>query len=246
VRVDTGNNTVSQYSVEELDLGVDIIREIGDTWEARAGIVYRSGESRLDLGDPVSGVGGSYEGAGAVFGLTCDSLDDLAFPRSGWLVRGNWFLPAESYQAGQDETVSVRIDHAMEVGRGGFVVGGELDTVTGNQSNVQSYFPLGGFMRLSGLHADEISGPTAVLGRAVYMHPLSPRALERKIFTWYGGVSAEVGNVFSNIDQVDWSALKPSGSLFLGVDTLFGPLYLGYGMTEGGNQNVFLVFGRQF
>jgi acyl-CoA synthetase (AMP-forming)/AMP-acid ligase II len=89
-------------------------------------------------------------------------------------------------------------------------------------------------LHLSGLHSGEISGPTAVLGRAVYTHPLSSSGLERRVFTWYAGTSAEIGNVFSDFNNINWGDLKPSGSLFLGVDTLFGPLYLGYGMTEGG------------
>lgn len=246
VPVDTGTGTVSQYTVDELDVGTDLIREIGDVWEARAGIVYRSGESRLDIGDPVPGAGGTFEGGGYTLGVTCDSLDDLSFPRQGWLFRANWFLPSDSFKEGQDETVAFHVDRAFELGRGALTLGGELDTVTANQASVQSFFPLGGFLRLSGLHADQISGPTAVLGRAIYTHPLTRSSLERKVFTWYVGASAEIGNVFPNFNQITWNDLKPSGSLFLGVETIFGPIYLGYGMTEGGNENVFLVMGRQF
>jgi NTE family protein len=240
------NGNDSQYSVEELDLGADFIREIGDIWEARAGVVWRSGVSSLDIGDPVPGIGGDFEGGGALFGVTCDSLDDLAFPRSGWLVRANWFVPAHSFNDGEDETIGLHFDHALPVGRGAITFGGELNTVAGNDGNVESFFPLGGFLRLSGHHTAEISGPTAVLARAVYTQPLSATGLERKIFTWYGGASVELGNVFSDFDAIEWAELKPSGSIFLGVDTLFGPLYLGYGATEGGNQNVFLVLGRLF
>jgi NTE family protein len=238
---------VSQFSVEEFDLGVDLLREIGDVWEARAGIVYRAGDSRLDIGDPVPGVGGNFEAGGVDLGVTCDSLDDLAFPSSGWLLRTDWFLPVEAFKADQDQIVRVRLDHALELGSGALTLGGEFsDVVGGDANNVESFYPLGGFLRLSGLQAQEISGPTAVLGRAVYTHPLSSIGLERKVFTWYGGASAELGNVFADIDQVTWDDLKPSGSLFVGVDTLFGPLYVGYGLTEGGHQNLFIVLGRQF
>jgi len=246
VRVDTGTGSVSQFDVEELDLGVSLAREIGDMWEARAGLTYRTGKSVLDVGEPVPGTGGGFDAGGAKFGLTGDSLDDLAFPRSGWLVRAEYFLPTGNFRDDEAETASLRVDHALEVGRGSMAVGGEFSTIVGKQGSVESFFPLGGFLRLSGLPVDDISGPTAVLGRAVYMHPLSRIGLERKIFTWYGGVSAELGNVFPAADEIVWEDLKPSGSLFLGVDTLLGPLYLGYGMTEGGRQNVFLVLGRLF
>jgi NTE family protein len=238
---------VSQFSVQELDLGLDLVREIGDVWEARAGIVYRGGESELDIGDPVPGTGGSFEAGGANFGLTCDSLDDLAFPSSGWLVRTDWFLPIEGFKQDQDEIVRARIDHAMQLGDGALTLGGEFgDVIDGEDASVESFQPLGGFLRLSGLQSEEISGPTAVLARAVYTHPLSAISLERKVFTWYGGASVELGNVFTDIDQITLNKMMPSGSLFVGVDTLFGPLYLGYGLTEGGHQNLFLVLGRQF
>ena len=246
VQVSQGNHTVAQYSVEEFDLGVDLVRELGDVWEARAGVVYRAGQSKLDIGDPSLAGTENFEGGGTVFGLTCDSLDDTAFPTSGSLMQAQWFLPLDSFKEGQDETVSVRVDHAISIGRGALTLGGEFDTVVGKRGSVESFFPLGGFLRLSGLHAKELSGPTAVLARGVYLWPFSPRALERKFFTWYGGVSFETGNVFDDVDQIQWRALLPSGALFLAVDTLIGPMYLGYGLTSGGSQSAFLAFGRQF
>lgn len=246
VRVETAGAAVAQFTVQEFDVGADLVREIGDSWEARAGVVYRNGTSRLEIGDPAANGGDNFEEGGGVFGVTCDSLDDLAFPRSGWLTRAQWFLPVDEFKSGQDETVRFAFDKALEAGRGALTLGGELSTVVGDANNVQSFFPLGGFLRLSGLTAEEISGPTAVLGRIVYTVPLTRRGLERKVFTWYGGASLETGNVFDEFDQVEWGALRPSGSLFLGVDTLLGPMYLGYGLTDGGDQSAFLVLGRQF
>ena len=105
---------------------------------------------------------------------------------------------------------------------------------------------MGGFLRLSGLASDEISGPTTALARAVWLHPFQPRGLKREVFTWYGGASLELGNIFPDLDLFDWHDLKLAGSAFLGVDTSLGPAYLGYGLTEGGETSVFLVFGRVF
>jgi len=246
VRVETGGSTVAQFKVREFDLGVDLAREIGDIWEVRAGVVYRSGESVLDIGDPTVNGGDDFEEGGGRFAVTCDSLDDLAFPRSGWLTRVEWFLPVDEFKEGQDETVRFRFDHAIEVGRGALTFGGEYSDVVGRANNVQSFFPLGGFLRLSGLTSEEISGPTAVLGHLVYTIPLTRSGLERKVFTWYAGASVETGNVFDEVEDVAWNDLLPSGSLFLGVDTLFGPMYLGYGLTDGGEQSAFLVFGRPY
>lgn len=246
LQVETAGNPTAQFTVQEFDLGVDLVREIGDVWEARAGVVYSTGKSKLDIGDPTANGGDSFEEGGGLFGVTCDSLDDLAFPRSGWLSRAEWFLPVNAFKEGQDETVRFRVDHAFEAGRGALDVGGELSTVVGTANNVQSFFPLGGFLRLSGLPSDGISGPTAALARVVYTLPLTQRGLERKVFSWYAGTSLEAGNVYADFEDVDWQDLRIGGSLFLGVDTLIGPLYFGYGLTDGGDHSAFLVIGRQF
>ena len=37
-----------------------------------------------------------------------------------------------------------------------------------------------------------------------------------------------------------------AGSLFLGVDTLLGPIYMGFGHAEGGENSVYLFLGRVF
>jgi NTE family protein len=126
------------------------------------------------------------------------------------------------------------------------VIGAELDSVLNDQASVQSFFPLGGFLRLSGLAADAISGPTAALARAIYLHPLQGRSLEPGVFTWYAGGSLEAGNVFDELGDVTLKELDPAGSLFLGVDTILGPSYLGAGLSDGGEASVFLVFGSVF
>ena len=246
VRVESGGSAVAQFSVSELEVGADLAREITDIWEARVGLVYRSGQSELDIGDPTVNGGDSFEEGGSVVAVTCDSLDNLSFPRTGWLTRVEWFYPVDDFKEGQDETFRFRFDKAIEAGRGALLVGGEYSDVVGDPNNVQSFFPLGGFLRLSGLTSEEISGPTAILGRIVYTVPLTRRGLERKIFTWYGGGSIEAGNVLDELNDLEWGDLLPSGSVFLGVDTLLGPMYLGYGLTDGGEQSAFLVFGRQF
>ena len=37
-----------------------------------------------------------------------------------------------------------------------------------------------------------------------------------------------------------------AGSVFLGVDTVLGPVYLSYGHAEQGNDRVYLFLGRLF
>jgi NTE family protein len=236
----------AEFSVRELDLGIDLLRVMGRSWEARAGYGHRSGRSELTFGDPVLNPTDSFSEGGFRTGVTCDSFDDTAFPADGSLLAAEWFLPANSHQVGNDEAVQFRLDHARRHGEDSLVIGAELDSVLNDQASVESFFPLGGFLRLSGLASEAISGPTAALARAVYLHPLQPRSLEPALFTWYTGASLEIGNVFNEWRDITLKDLQPAGSAFLGLDTFIGPAYLGVGLAEGGETSVFLVFGRVF
>jgi NTE family protein len=62
----------------------------------------------------------------------------------------------------------------------------------------------------------------------------------------YAGATLEYGNVFQDIDDVSFDDMLLGGNLFLGADTYLGPLYVGYGYTEGGSHAVFLVLGSLF
>ena len=239
--------TAAQYSVEETDLALDLVREFGKDWEVRAGYLYHTGNSQLEFGDPLLNPTDSFSESGFSTGVTCDNIDDTAFPADGSYLTANWFLPSHPSQVGHDEALGIRVDHALRCwGDDSLVLGAELDSVLNDQASVQSFFPLGGFLRLSGLPSDAVSGPTAALARTVYLHPLQVRSLKPGLLTWYAGASLELGNVFQEWRDITLEGLHPAGSLFLGVDTFIGPAYLGIGLIEGGQTSVFLVFGRVF
>jgi NTE family protein len=246
VLVDTGSGSTAQVSVEELDLGVDLAREIGNDWEARVGFGYTSGRSILDVGDPTQVDTDNFTEGGVRIGVTCDSLDDTAFPTSGSYLTAQWFVPIDSLGKANDEIARAHLDHAVPLGRDSVVLGAEFNTVIGDDANVQSFFPLGGFLRLSGIPSEGLSGPTAALTRAVYIHPFQSRGLQRKLLTWFGGTSLEFGNVFADLNDVELKEMRTAGSMFLGVDTFLGPAYVGFGFAEGGEQTAFLIFGRVF
>ncbi len=246
VQVDTGTGTITQFSAHELDLSLDLARVIEPNWEVRAGLLYRTGGSSLEEGDSTLPDTESFSEGGFRLGLTGDNLDDTAFPSDGSYLTAEWFLPAGNFATRQDETVVLHVDHAQRVGKGALVLGAEFDSVLGETDSVNSFFPLGGFLRLSGLEPQAISGPTVVLARAVYLHPLQERSLEPRVFTWYAGASLECGNAFAELDDLELTDLQEAGSMFLGIDTFLGPAYLGYGLAQGGEQSVFLYFGRVF
>jgi NTE family protein len=101
---------------------------------------------------------------------------------------------------------------------------------------------LGGFLRLSGTRNDSIQQPTVVLTRLVLAKRVGalPRALGG---TLRAGLSLEAGGGFDRKPDALGRALKQAGSVFLQVETRFGPLFLGAGATKNGEQTGYLFLG---
>jgi NTE family protein len=59
----------------------------------------------------------------------------------------------------------------------------------------------------------------------------------------YAGASIEAGNVWKRLDGTSAHGVITSGSLFVGIDSKVGPIYLGYGRSEGGRGTVYLYIG---
>jgi NTE family protein len=62
----------------------------------------------------------------------------------------------------------------------------------------------------------------------------------------YVGFSLEAGNVWDRRNDASFSSARKDGSLFLGLDTLLGPVYLGFGLEDGGGTASYLFLGRTF
>ncbi len=55
----------------------------------------------------------------------------------------------------------------------------------------------------------------------------------------------EPGNVWQSSDDLGDDLIETS-TLFLGAETLAGPLYLAYGVAEDGNDRFYLSIGKNF
>jgi NTE family protein len=62
----------------------------------------------------------------------------------------------------------------------------------------------------------------------------------------YAGGSLEAGNTFNEEDAFSVDALRSAGSIFLGADTVIGPVYLACGFTEGGRRRYYFSIGQSF
>jgi NTE family protein len=60
----------------------------------------------------------------------------------------------------------------------------------------------------------------------------------------YLGGSLEAGKVYGGATVLEFDRSVLGGSLFLGLDTSIGPLYLGAGRASGRNHSAYLYLGR--
>ena len=61
---------------------------------------------------------------------------------------------------------------------------------------------------------------------------------------FYIGGSVEAGNAWQSRSDMGFESALVNGSLFAGVDTFLGQLYLAAGFSEEGETNFYLFFGN--
>lgn len=84
------------------------------------------------------------------------------------------------------------------------------------------------------------------LGRLVYYYRLADGAPPLLSGVYIGG-SLEAGNVWQDVHKVDFAKLIFAGSVFIGLDTIIGPVYFAYGLAERSDGGQFyLHVGKRF
>jgi len=143
------------------------------------------------------------------------------------------------------EAAESEINFVRTFGRNTFQLGGTYQTTFKNDTQIQNFFPLGGFLRLSGLARGEISGPHAAVARLVYYRRVGETGGGLFDVPLYLGASIEEGAVWQTRDDINGSSLLTNGSIFAGMDTYFGPLFLAAGFSENGHSNFYLSLGSR-
>jgi NTE family protein len=237
------NHTVARYRVWTGDIGLDFGRELGTIGEIRIGAFRGNGNARVNVGDPdLPNI--DFDNGGFFAQLRIDSVDNSRFPRTGMLADIRWNLSRPGMGADYKfDTIEGDFSQTWSRGKSSLQLGLYYATTLSSDNTVQDYFLMGGFQRLSGLARGEISGPHAALTRLVYYRQVGKSTggvFETPI---YLGFSAEAGNVWQARDQISFDTMQMNGSIFAGLDSYFGPVFLAAGFAEGGETNFYLFIG---
>jgi NTE family protein len=237
---DSEGNKLSEFRLSRWGAELDAGRELGSWGEVRAGIVRESGNTKIRVGDP----GNSefdFDTGDAFVQFYVDELEHPYFPRGGGSLRLRGTLGRDALGSDGDfEQGTATGSFAWTAGRLTALVGGLYETTRDSNAPFQSLSLLGGFTQLSGMIQNEISGQHAFLLNA----QLYSRILTIPLVPLYAGVTFEYGNVFTNRDDMVFDKGLAGGSAFLGLDTFFGPVYVAYGLSEGGRDNVYFFLGQ--
>lgn len=240
------NRQVAEYRVRELQGGVDVGRELSNWGEVRVGVQRGSGSSRVLIGDP-SLPGERYNTGGYFMRFAYDKLDNVFFPKRGQQFTVEWTADREHMGADRDlNKVYAAWLMAQTWGKHTLLVSADVGTTLSNDSATHDYFTLGGFLNLSGVRTDSLSGPHYGIGRVVYYRQIGRGGSGVLDLPAYAGVSFEAGNTWAQRSDASWTSLRHDGSLFFGVDTPIGPLYLAAGMDDRRESAFYLFLGRSF
>ncbi|NQZ54713.1 MAG: patatin-like phospholipase family protein [Piscirickettsiaceae bacterium] len=238
----SGGRADAEYEVGKWELRVAVGRNIGKWGEVRIGLSRTTGNADIAVGDP------SFENFdfddGYFFArATVDTLDSLYFPRSGYLGSLKWTSARETLGADDEyDQVLLSLGAAKSWGDGTLITGMKYGSTIDGDSAIHNRYRLGGYMNLSGLQKNQLSGQHFGLLSVAYQH----RLYRSQLFPVYAGAALQFGNTWEDKSDISTDDLIASGTLFVGADTPIGPLYLGYGVAEGDNKAAYLFIGQPF
>ena len=243
VDVYKGHDRLAEYRITSYQGGLDFGIQPWMYGEARVGLQF--GKFRADSisGDIDFQRDEATRGA-VVVQARLDQLDNVNFPNKGYLAQFRLISSLEAL--GSDDeynklqgsimgVFTIRKQTVLALFAAGTYIGDKLpfyDTVT-----------LGGIFNLSGLSTGQLRGQTMALGKLITYHKVGSSF----IGDLYFGGSIESGNVWmENEKNFDLNNLRLAGSVFIGYDTIFGPLYLAVGHTDEGYNAGYFYLGRPF
>jgi len=236
-----GDDPIAQYRYERLFLTLAGGRTLGRWGEFRIGYTLGSGDLGREIGDVALPEG--KISVGHVFArLRIDTFDSLDFPTKGSL--GRFEIRHSNEALGADDDYSqaeFNFARAWSFGDNVLIGRAQFGYNLDDDSPVYASYRLGGFQRLSGLDQYQLLGRHAGLVSAVYMH----RIYQSQVVPVFAGASLEYGGVWNDSGDIGQDMIV-AGSLFLGVDTPIGPVYLGYGQADQGRNNIYLFMGHLF
>lgn len=237
-----GNDIIAQYRLSRSQAAVDFGIQPWNYGDIRLGYEVGTANLRLHRGTfdlPQHNV----DLSGIRFRAIADQLDNVDFPHAGYLGTINYYDSLPGLGAdNRYQKISVSLMKAFTYRSYTVLASGRFHSYIKNPIPFYDEFTLGGFLNLTGYQNDQLRGQQAGLGRLIAYW----KASQNLLGNFYIGGSLEAGNVWQTGESAAFNDLLLAGSVFIGYETLLGPLFLGFGTAEGGRTSAYIGLGRVF
>lgn len=238
----------SEYSFTSLDLAVGWNRQ---PW-SRLSFGLEGKVGSVDVQN-LSNADADASSWGPYVRFEHDTLDSRYFPYEGvyWDIKGGYsHIDLEPSDGSAEHTEGLNYHLAMikpwSWGRHSLNL-----MLEGGGSTSQEEVPLfvqdlGGLFRLSGFQHYQLSGRYSLFSGLRYIYRVADNdfgAIKAPLFL---GGSLEQGGVWDKGEDISLESSYTAGSVYVGVESFLGPIFLGYGMAEGGNDMFYLQLGTTF
>ena len=239
-------NRIGVLKIDQALAQIDLGRQFGNWGEFRLGVRRGSGSARVRIGDPDL-FNLDFDRGDFFASFVYDRLDNINFPRKGSRADIAWVASRKSLGASNSfEAIDANFINARTFNKYTLLYRFSAQTNLDGDAPIQNSFSLGGLFNLSGRRNDELFGQHAGLANIAFYRRIGGDSSSPLNTNVYLGGSLEFGNVWDDSDDISLSSGIWGGAVFLGIDTVLGPLYVAYGLTEGGQTAGYFFLGPIF
>lgn len=240
----SGNTLIAEARLREASFELSMGRELVNWGEVRAGARRIEGKTKLHVGEATNIPPPEYSRGEFFLRFSVDTVDSIAFPRKGILTTAEWRGSNPGTLSAQDDYDQLLVDvaYAKTWGRHTLLSSFRYDATISGSPPLDRSFRIGGFLDLAGLADEQLIGKHAARLGASYYRRIGDLAL----FPAFAGLTVEIGNAWDAREDVSFGNSIIGGSIWAGVDTPIGPIYVGYGRAEGKLDAAYVHLGRAF
>lgn len=184
-----------------------------------------------------------------------DTLDSRYFPYEGvfWDIKGGYSHVRLDYHNDDEENErNEGVNYHLSMIKPWSWDRHSLNLLLeGGGSTSQEEYPLfvqdlGGLFRMSGFQRYQLSGRYSLFGGLRYIYRVVDNDFGALRAPLYLGGSLEQGGVWDKGEDISIESSFTGGSVYVGIESFLGPIFLGYGIAEGGNNMFYLQLGTTF
>jgi NTE family protein len=222
----------SRTSAAELQVGQSFL----GFGTARITAGHLRADNRVRIGQPFPRSHVETSFLGGEFRI--DTLDSVAFPRHGFFFVGQ-YIHYDAQLSATEHKDPRSFDSVLPLSFERYSI---ILTLRRSDTGLDIGERLGGPFNLTGTRLGEIAGARSTFGRVFIVRNISD-AFGDIVMPIYLGTSLEVGYARGGnfAGPSDW---QRAFSVFLGADSIVGPLYVVAGRTIGGGSAIYLMWGR--